>query len=329
MDTFSHVVIGLGIGALAQIDPALSNHHTLSQAVILGTVIGSNSPDFDFIYRMKGKGSYIRHHRGFSHSLPALPLWGIVVSGFIAPFFPGASFLHLFLWTFFAVLLHVLLDLFNVDGTQILLPFSRKWIAFDAIPLLDPYILMLHFLGFSLLRFFHSGETFLVIYVFMFLYLSIRTLSAVFTKKYLQRHFRNAIRIKLIPRMVLFKWDIIIETNEDFLFGVFSEDSLKVEHSLSKKINFSELVTDSMNDQAVSDFLSATHFAYPFVHECKIGYFIDWKDLRFRTNKFFPYRAILFISSDFQSKKGYVGRINSLKHYKKVLRNLKNTNTSI
>jgi inner membrane protein len=329
MDTFSHVVIGVGLGALAQLDPTISNHHSLTQAVMLGTVIGSNAPDFDFIYRVKGKGSYIRNHRGFSHSLPILPLWGIVISEFIYLFFPGISFLHLFLWTFCAVLLHILLDLLNVDGTQILLPFSRKWIAFDAVPLIDPYILILHFLGFCLLLFFHSGVTFLVIYVFMLLYLLIRSLTAVFTKTYLQSHFRNAIRIKLIPRMALLKWDVIIETYEDFLFGVYFEGGLHVEHTLSKKIDFPELVTDSKNNELVSDFLSATHFAYPSVHKFKSGYFIYWNDLRFRTRKFFPFRAILFISADFKRKKGYIGRLNSLKHYKKVLKNLKNTNTSI
>lgn len=66
MDTFSHIFIGLGLGALAQIDPAVSENIQLTQAVVLGTVIGSNAPDFDFIYRFKGKGSYLRYHRDIS-----------------------------------------------------------------------------------------------------------------------------------------------------------------------------------------------------------------------------------------------------------------------
>ncbi|MCM2534188.1 metal-dependent hydrolase [Neobacillus pocheonensis] len=328
MDTFSHIFIGLGLGALAQIDPAVSENIPLTQAVVLGTVIGSNAPDFDFIYRFKGKGSYLRYHRGISHSLPALPIWGIVVSSLVYPFFPGTSYLHLFLWTFLAVMGHVFFDLFNVHGTQILLPFSRKWIAFDSIPLMDPYILMLHILGFSLLPFFKTGLTFLIIYIFIFFYLTIRTLSTVLTKRHLQNHFWSAERIKLIPHMALFKWDIIIETREDFLFGVYSEDSLSIEHTLSKKIDFPALVSDSKNDQSVSDFLSCTNYAYPFVSKRKSGYFVYWKDLRFRTKKFFPYLAILFISSDFKSKNCYIGKVTSLKQYKKVLRNLKNTPTS-
>lgn len=189
MDSFSHIIIGLGIGALAQIDPTVSDNHTLSNAVILGAVIGSNAPYFDFIYLLKGKASYFRNHRGMSHSLPALPLWGIVVSILIYSFFPGATFLRLFSWTLLAVIVHVLFDLFNVHGTQILLPYSRKWIAFDSIPLMDPFIIMLHFLGFSLLPFFNAGITFLIIFIFLFLYLAVRSISTHINEKTLTELF--------------------------------------------------------------------------------------------------------------------------------------------
>ncbi|MED4228562.1 metal-dependent hydrolase [Neobacillus cucumis] len=321
MDTFSHVVIGLGIGALAQIDPVVSTNESLSQAVILGAVIGSNAPDFDFLYRLKGKGSYIRNHRGLSHSIPALPLWGIMVT-VILYLIAGISFFHLFLWTFLAVILHVFFDLFNVHGTQILRPYSQKWIAFDAVPLLDPYILLLHFLGFVLIIFFQSGMTFLIIYIILLFYLAIRTFSAILAKRHLQCHFINAERIKLIPRITLFKWDIIIETREDFLFGIYSVNSLTIEHTLSKKINFPTLVSDSQYNQEVSDFLASTNFAYPFVKVRKKGYIVYWKDLRFRTKSFFPSVAIQYISSDLNRKRSYIGRVNTMKQYKRVLRNL-------
>ncbi|WP_223588746.1 metal-dependent hydrolase [Neobacillus bataviensis] len=329
MDTFSHIVMGLGIGALAQIDPVVAENHLLTQAVVLGTVIGSNAPDFDILYRLKGKGSYFRNHRGLSHSLPALPLWGIIVSGLLYPFFAGTGFLHLFLWTFLAVILHVLFDLFNVHGTQVLMPFSRKWIAFDAIPLMDPSILLLHFLGFCLLLIYQAGITFLIIYVFIFLYLALRAFSTAAAKKHLQEHFIRAVRIKLIPCLAPFKWNIIIETNTDFLFGVYSDNNLAIEHTLSKKIDFPVLVSDSTNNQSVSDFLSGTTFAYPFVVVRKNGYLIYWKDLRFRTKKFFPNLAIIFISSDFKIKNSFIGKINTIKQYKKVLRSLTNSSSSI
>ncbi|MEK5382848.1 metal-dependent hydrolase [Niallia sp. FSL W8-0635] len=325
MDTSSHIIMGLGLAALAQIDPVIANDSTLSQAVLFGTVIGSNAPDFDFIYRMKGKGSYIRNHRAMSHSLLALPLWSVAVSGIIYSFFPTSSFLHLFLWTFLAVILHVFFDLFNVHGTQVLLPFSKKWIAFDSIPLVDPIILSVHLLGFCLIPFFEMGKMFFILYIFIFLYLAARTAATLITKRTLYLYFRNSTRIKLIPRASLFQWDVIIETKEDFLFGVYSKGSLLIEHSLLKKIDFPELVSDSKSHPFVSDFLSSTQYAYPFVQTRKNGYLIYWKDLRFRTNKFFPNLAIIAVSSDHKMMNCFIGTLYSLKQYKQVIRQLKNT----
>ncbi|MFP9128101.1 metal-dependent hydrolase [Niallia sp. BSM11] len=324
MDTSSHIFMGFGLAALAHIDPVIANQPALSQAVMFGTVIGSNAPDFDFIYRMKGKGSYIRNHRSLSHSLPALPLWSLAVSGIIYAFFPESSFLHLLLWTFLAVILHVLFDLFNVHGTQVLLPFSKKWIAFDSIPLVDPTILFVHLLGFCLLPFYEMGKVFLIIYIFIILYLAVRTLSTVLIKRTLHLHFHHSIRIKIIPRISLFHWDVIIETKEDFLLGVYSNGSLKVDHSLVKKIEYPKIVTDSKSHPLISDFLSSTQYAYPFVLKRKNGYLVYWKDLRFRTNKFFPILAILSVSSDHKIRDCFIGTLYSLKQYKQVIKQLKN-----
>lgn len=323
MDTTSHILMGLGLGALAQINPVIANDDVLTQAVVLGTIIGSNAPDFDFMYLLKGKGSYYRNHRAWSHSLLALPLWSAAVSGIIFSLFNVPSFSHLFFWTFLAVILHVFFDLFNVHGTQVLLPFSNKWIAFDSLPLFDPMISFVHILGFCLLPFYEPGKTFLIIYLFIFLYVVLRTTYAVMIKRKLEHHFIRSLRIKLIPRTFLFQWDVLIETKTDFLFGVYSDGSLHIEHTFSKEIDFPELVSDSQKHPTVSDFLSSTQFAYPFVQSWKNGYLIYWKDLRFRTKKFFPTLAILFISSDFKMKNCFIGTLHSLKQYKQVIRKLK------
>lgn len=325
MDTTSHIIIGLGLGALSYIDPIVANSASMSFAVLMGTVIGSNAPDIDFVYKLKGNSSYIRHHRGWSHSLPSLPLWGLAVSGSIYPFFPDSSFLHLFLWTVLAVILHVFFDLFNVYGTQALRPFSKKWIAFDSIPLIDPLIIFLHVVGFCLLPFYETGMVFSFIYMFIFLYLFIRTVYSYFIKKYLFGYFQNAISIKMIPKMSIFEWNLMMETEDDFLFGVYSLNSLSIEHTISKHVKYSDLIRESMKDSLVSDFLSSTDYAYPFVQEKKNGYFVYWKDLRFRNKKFFPYLAVVFISTEFKNMISYTGWFHSLRHYKKVLRKLENT----
>lgn len=71
MDTGTHLVIGLGLAGLSQIDPSVSADSAATTAVFIGTVIGSQIPDVDGLLRFKGNATYIRNHRGRSHSLPA------------------------------------------------------------------------------------------------------------------------------------------------------------------------------------------------------------------------------------------------------------------
>lgn len=325
MDTVSHIIFGFGLGALAQIDPVISNDSALSTAVLIGTVVGSNAPDLDFIYRLKGKSSYYRNHRGWSHSLPAIPIWSILTATLIFPFFTGTSFSHLFFWTLLAVILHVLFDLFNVNGTQAFRPFSQRWLSLDFLPLIDPYIIMLHILGFSLIPFFSNWKVFTFIYLAMGSYLLIRLISTQFTKWKITQHFQKALRVKMIPTTSPFQWNIIIESNQDFLFGSYSNGELRIEHSFSKKIDYPGLVIDSSMNPQIDSFLRSTHFAYPFVQKRKSGYFIYWKDLRFRTKKFFPKLAIMCISLDYQHQVSYTGKLTSIKQYKKVIKQLQNS----
>lgn len=322
MDTASHIMFGFGLGALAQIDPVIANNSALSTAVLIGTIVGSNAPDFDFVYRLKGKSSYYRNHRGWSHSLPALPLWSILTTAAILPFFPGSSISHLFFWVFLAVILHVLLDLFNVNGTQALRPFTTKWLSFDFLPLIDPFIIMLHVLGFSLLPFFDTGKVFTFVYLGVVIYLFVRLISTQYTKWKLAQHFKNSLQIKLIPKTAAFHWNVMIETNHDFLFGSYSQGELWIEHSFSKKVDHPGLIIDSSKKPEVESFLSSTHFAYPFVQKRKNGYFIYWKDLRYRSKKFFPKLTIMFVSLDYKKHVSYTGKLTSIKHYKKVIKKL-------
>lgn len=325
MDTTSHIVIGFGLGMLAHLDPTVAVSSYASSAVLIGTVIGSNAPDFDYIYNLKGKGSYYRHHRGWSHSFPVLPLWGLAVTGAIYPFFSDVSFLHLFLWTFLAVILHVFLDLFNVYGTQAALPLSSKWWSFDSIPLFDPFILILHCIGFGLLSIFKPGVVFLFVYMFVLFYIAMRTIISMNIKKHLENYFLKAISIKIIPYPSLIKWGVLIETADDFLFGVYSGKTVEIEHTLSKKLKHPELVIHSTNEQNVADFLSSTDYAYPFVSVRKNGFIVHWRDLRFRTNKFFPCLTITYISHDLTNKGSYIGWLHSSRHYKKIVRSLENS----
>src|SRR5690625_4308590 len=129
MDTGTHIVMGIALGGLATLDPVVSNDPTLFNSVIVDTFVGSQSPYYDKIYKHKNNATYIRNHLVLTHSIPAVLILVILISSIIYLFVPHVNFLHLWLWTFLAVIIHVLVDIFNAYGTQAIRPFSNKWVA--------------------------------------------------------------------------------------------------------------------------------------------------------------------------------------------------------
>lgn len=86
MDTASHILFGVTLGGLATIDPSV-NETGVAAAVMLGTIVASNAPDFDTVLRLKGMNWYIRHHRGITHSLPGLLIWPVIITALLVPLF--------------------------------------------------------------------------------------------------------------------------------------------------------------------------------------------------------------------------------------------------
>ncbi|WP_286885904.1 metal-dependent hydrolase [Aneurinibacillus sp. UBA3580] len=127
MDTGSHLMFGISLAGLAYIDPAVSHNPALAQAVLIGTIIGANAPDFDMVTRIKGYASYLRYHRGITHSIPALFIWPLVIMFLLAMTFRLTTFwMNLYMWTFIAVILHVFLDTLNSYGVQSMRPFTKN-----------------------------------------------------------------------------------------------------------------------------------------------------------------------------------------------------------
>ncbi len=140
MDSGTHFVMGIALGGLALADPVVANHSMTFTAVMAGTIIGSQAPDVDTVLKLRNNAIYIRHHRGITHSLPAVALWPILITAVLSFIIQDANVFHLWLWTFLAVALHVFVDIFNAYGTQAIRPFSRKWVALGVINTFDPII---------------------------------------------------------------------------------------------------------------------------------------------------------------------------------------------
>ena len=79
MDTGTHIVMGIALGGLAFADPVVANSTITTTAVIAGTIIGSQAPDIDTVLKLRNNAVYIRHHRGITHSIPAVILWPLLI----------------------------------------------------------------------------------------------------------------------------------------------------------------------------------------------------------------------------------------------------------
>ena len=139
MDNITHTLLG---AALAQAG--------LKRATRFGTgalLIGANLPDVDgFSYLFTSSGEALAFRRGWTHGILAMIVWPFVLAGILwglsrlsrkdEPVRPGA----LLLLAAIAVWSHPLLDLLNVYGVRLLMPFSQHWFKADALFIIDPWV---------------------------------------------------------------------------------------------------------------------------------------------------------------------------------------------
>src|SRR5690625_5017415 len=217
MDTGTHIVMGVGIAGIATLDPVVSGDPTLFNAVLVGAIVGSHAPDFDTILKLKNNATYIRHHRGVTHSIPAIFIWGLLIASIIYIFAPQVNFVHLWAWTFLAVSLHVLVDIFNAYGTQAILPFSNKWIAHGFINTFDPYIFLMHVIGIvAWILGAEPGYLWLMIYLVIFLYYIKRYLDKREIVRKIYNYFPNSEKVVTSPTMKQNYWRLAITTKDYF-----------------------------------------------------------------------------------------------------------------
>jgi inner membrane protein len=104
-------------------------------------MLASNSPDIDIVTLGGGSLNYLHFHRHLTHSLIALPVMAIlpvILVRLIAR--KPVKWLGAFAAAAIAVLIHLLLDLTNIYGIRLLLPFSPRWFRLDLTSVVDVWI---------------------------------------------------------------------------------------------------------------------------------------------------------------------------------------------
>src|SRR6266498_2269043 len=131
MDTFTHGIAGsLGTRALSG-RPA-------RRALLLGAVAGM-FPDCDFLFT-PDRLSYLRNHRGWTHSFIAMPFFALALALIGRLVFRRARLPALWLFCAVAIVSHILLDWITSFGTMFFVPISRARYALDWVFILDPIL---------------------------------------------------------------------------------------------------------------------------------------------------------------------------------------------
>lgn len=153
MDNLTHTLTGI---ALSQ---AGLNRKT--RFATLAVIIASSAPDVDIVTRLGGGATYLKDHRGITHSIPGVIVLAAVVAAIVYAFGrrarppkkPSAPALDphwLFAACLTATALHLVMDFTNDYGVRPLLPFSGRWYAWDIMFIVDPVLLALLAAGLGL-----------------------------------------------------------------------------------------------------------------------------------------------------------------------------------
>jgi inner membrane protein len=111
-------------------------------------VLAANAPDMDVICTLGGATSYITWHRNITHSLIAVPVMALLSVALVRWISrTPVKWLPAFLIALLGVASHLILDLTNVYGVRLLLPFSGHWFHWDLTPVIDLSIWAILLLG--------------------------------------------------------------------------------------------------------------------------------------------------------------------------------------
>lgn len=238
MDTLTHTLVGLGLSKIALIVPQTTTIPETQQALFWASMIGSHAPDFDIVTRFKSKTTYLKHHRGYSHSL----LFQVFISSLLTLvlhfIYPRVFIPLIFLWTLLSTFIHLILDLFTPHGIQLLLPIKTKKYAWDILMIIDIPLMLTLMLG---LYFIRLGFSFFVILLTMSSLAIFYIFYRISIKTQLQEKIRTyfhpgIIEMSLIPTLRINKWHYIVKKSECYYVGKISPKEIVLEgvYSLEK-----------------------------------------------------------------------------------------------
>jgi inner membrane protein len=294
MDPVTHGLIGLGIASLS--GQALS----ISNPVVLGSMLGAVAPDFDIVMKYKGDYEYLKHHRGLSHSFVGTAAIAFVISSVLSLIFNNQNFIEILIWTYFGCLSHIIFDMFNSYGVRCLLPFSKRKVSLSLLMMYDPFISVLC-IGLILSKE-SSNIKGIIALVFTLTYLFIRYLLRIKTYLLLNSIFNSRykiMKINILPSMINpFKWDFVIETD---LYNIVGEINSVTNYSkIKKKLKktYSKLIEQFNSTKLGKYFMDFTPIRHFRIIEEGNKIILQIIDLRYLVKDNFMHHATIEFSKD-------------------------------
>ncbi|KAA0544942.1 metal-dependent hydrolase [Bacillus sp. BGMRC 2118] len=321
MDTGTHFVMGIALGGIATLDPVIAQDSVTANAVLFGTIAGSQAPDLDTILKLRNNAYYIRNHRGITHSIPAVILWPLLITGLISLFAPGANIFHLWIWTFIAVILHVFVDIFNAYGTQALRPFSRKWVALGVINTFDPFIFFMHIVGIVVWQLgLDPALTFLGVFTIIAIYYVIRYRMKLNVANAVKNLLPDATDIIISPTYYFNQWHVAVKSEKHFYVIRAVRGKIEIQDTFDRQpIPDIPVINAACKDDNLAAFLSFSPVYRWEAFEYKEHYEVRFIDLRYRSKGYYPFVAVVKLDFHLNILNSYTGWIFSEKKLRKKL----------
>jgi membrane-bound metal-dependent hydrolase YbcI (DUF457 family) len=133
MDTVTHGLAGWLIARSLPDEWKGGHPKTAAAVVALSAVI----PDADNVASLLGSEMYLRIHRGLSHSVPGILTVSLVLALLFVRYGKWKDRRTIFLLALLGQVSHVVLDLLNSYGTQVLQPFTDARYSLDLLFVVD------------------------------------------------------------------------------------------------------------------------------------------------------------------------------------------------
>ena len=274
----------------------------------LTLILAANAPDIDVLTGLKDSITYLKYHRGISHSFIGITVIAIIIWGLMywmgkkvqpKPGLPLNS-RWLLLAAFLGTGSHLLLDFTNAYGVRPFLPFSGRWYAWDIMFIFDPLLLVLLILGLAvpwLLRLVSEevgarkprlvpGAVFCLCAMVALWgirdFAHRRALSILDSRTYsgeVPQRF-SALPVAMNP----FTWTGVVETETSFhVVSVNALDANGVPEEMGtfEKPQPSPALAAAMKTPSGKIFLNFARFPWAQVDESEEGYQVSLSDLRF------------------------------------------------